>query len=97
MAACLYILLRAGQSAKDHYPLYHKQPRGNRSVGDSIYPYYDLLPSEASTDRAVILLVFSLACVAHIHPLYRGLGPIYDGRLQGHRHRVKARQYVGGR
>lgn len=30
---------------------------------------------------AILFLAFTLSCVFHIHPLYRGLGPYYNGAL----------------
>jgi hypothetical protein len=79
--ACLWVLLKVGQSFRHHYPLFVNSKTTIIFLALMFALIIFCLLIKRFLLGAVILLVFSLACVIHIHPLYRGLQPLYNSRL----------------
>jgi general stress protein CsbA len=79
--ACLIILIWAGLFTREHYP---KFVHSLVLIGAAAL-FFDIILFCFLSRRlrlgVVLLLILTFASVFHVHPLYRGLGPIYNGDL----------------
>lgn len=85
---CLAVLAWSGQFNHDHWPIFARSVYlvGFLAIWFSLIIYSFL--SKRLILGASLLFLFTMASVFHIHPLYRGLGPYYNGAI------VKAIQEV---
>ena len=74
---CLAVLLWAGKYVRHNYPRFVHNPILIGFLAVFFAAIIFCFLSRRFRLGALLFLVFSLGCVYRIHPLYRGLGPLY--------------------